>query len=254
MHSVCYVRGVSDGAEVERIYHAGRRAETVLDRRNPYRIGYLERRPDGTWSSIDDPLELHGPDLPNVLEPKVEYHGGRWHMRFLSVPADKPGSEDPRLFRIMHTTSANGRDGWSPPTEWFGTSDGYFDSVVIHDDRRAVMVITRDSDLEGRQDNPLQGVWLSRASAPAAPRSAWSAPIRVFAPESAGFEWVARGMCAPSAVWADDEHGSLSVFFAGAPGNRSWYRLALDALRRRRMPPFPSPVYFTIGRLDLGLE
>lgn len=253
MHSVCYVRGMADGVEVERIYHAGRSAESVVDRTQPYRIGYLERRSGGPWRSIEDPLPLHGPDLPSILEPKVEYHHGRWHMRFLSVPADKPGSEDPRQFRIMYTTSDNGRDDWSTPTEWFSTSDGFFDSSVIHDDRHALMVITRDSDLEGRADNPPQGVWLSSAATATDPRSAWSDPIRVFAAEQAGHEWTARGMCAPSIAWTDDDHRTISVFFAGAPGNRTWYSLALDALRQRRLPPFPSPVYFTVGRLDIEL-
>lgn len=251
MHAVGYVRGIADGDEVERIYHAGRASETVTNRRLPYRIGYLERRRGEPWRSLDAPLNLHSPDLPSVLEPKVEFHDGRWHMRFLTLPADKPGSEDPSQFRIMHTTSANGTDGWTTPTEWFGTADGFFDSVVLHDEEQALMVITRDSDLEGRDYNPPQGVWLSRADDPAAPRDRWSEPIQVFAAEDAGYAWTARGMCAPSAVWADPAHRTLSVFFAGAPQNRVWGRLALDALRRRRWPPVPSPVYFTIGRLDL---
>lgn len=251
MHSVCYVRGVSDGVEVERIYHAGRSSETVLNGKEPYRIGYLERRAGEPWSSIDHPLALHGPDLPSVLEPKVEFHHDRWHMRFLTIPTGKPGSEDPGKFRIMHTTSANGHDGWTTPAEWFGTDDGFFDSVVVHDDQRAIMVITRDSDLEGRKNNPPQGIWLSRADRPTDPRPEWSAPKRVFLAEQAGYEWAASGMCAPSAVWTDPEHRTISVFFAGAPGNRTWYRLALDAVRRRRLPPFPSPVFFTVGRLDL---
>ncbi len=251
MHAVCYVRGVADGTEVERIYHAGRSSQTVLNKRLPYRIGYLERRHSEPWRSIDQPLALHGPDLPSVLEPKVEYHDDRWHLRFLTIPADRPGSEDPSLFRIMHTSSANGRDGWTTPTQWFGTADGFFDSVMVNSDRGALMVITRDSDLEGRDNNPPQGVWLSRANAPTDPRSAWSDPVRIFAAEDAGFEWTAKGMCAPTAAWADPEHRTLSIFFAGAPENRTWSRLALKALRRRQLPPVPSPVFFTIGRLDL---
>ncbi|WP_439593013.1 hypothetical protein [Microbacterium sp.] len=253
MHSVCFARGVADGETVERIYHAGRSSETVLNGRLPYRIGYLERRHGESWRSAPAPLPLHGPGLPSVLEPKVEYHDGLWRMRFLTIPAAKPGSEDPAQFRIMHTTSVNGRDGWTTPEEWFGTKDGFFDSVVVHDDNRALMAITRDSDLEGRVNNPPQGVWLSEADGPGDPRPNWSRPARVFAAEDAGYEWTARGMCAPSAVWADPEHETLSVFFAGAPRDRTWSRLAIDAVRRRRLPPFPSPVYFTIGRLDLDV-
>ncbi|TDN90739.1 hypothetical protein [Microbacterium sp. BK668] len=122
MHSVCFVRGVADAHTVERIYHAGRASETVLNRRLPYRIGYLERRPGEPWRSIDQPLALHGPGLDSILEPKVEYHSGRWHMRFLTLPASRPGSEDPTRFRIMYTTSPNGRDDWTAPVEWFGTT------------------------------------------------------------------------------------------------------------------------------------
>ncbi|TDN90737.1 hypothetical protein EV279_0225 [Microbacterium sp. BK668] len=58
-------------------------------------------------------------------------------------------------------------------------------------------------------------------------------------------------MCAPTAVWSDAAHRTLSVFFAGAPAERAWHRLAVQAVRRGRRPPFPSPLYFTIGRLDL---
>lgn len=254
MHSVCFVRGVAHGQTVERIYHAGRASETVLNGQLPYRIGYLERVPGGQWRSIREPLAVHGPEMESVLEPKVEYHDGRWHLRFLTIPTSKPGSEDPTRFRIMHTTSADGHDDWTPPTEWFGMHDGFYDSVVVHDDRQALMVITRDSDLEGRPDNPPQGVWISRAHAPTDPRSEWTEPERIFAAEDAGYEWTARGMCAPTAVWSDDAHSELSVFFAGAPLERSWHRLALRALRRGQRPPIPSPLYFTIGRLDLEIE
>lgn len=253
MHSVCYVRGVADGVDVERIYHAGRSSQTVLNSRLPYRIGYLERRHGQPWRSFDQPLALQGSEMTSVLEPKVEYHGDRWHLRFLTIPEGKPGSEDPSRFRIMHTTSANGRDGWTTPTEWFGMAEGFFDSVMIDSDRGALMVITRDSDLEGRDNNPPQGVWLSRAKFPAEPRSTWSDPVRVFAAESAGYEWTAGGMCSPSAAWANSEHRTLCVFFAGAPGNRTWHLLALKALRHRQLPPFPSPMYFTVGRLDLDV-
>ncbi|TDN90738.1 hypothetical protein EV279_0226 [Microbacterium sp. BK668] len=55
------------------------------------------------------------------------------------------------------------------------------------------MVITRDSDLEGRADNPPQGVWISRASAASDPRPDWSDPVRIFAAEDAGYGWTARG-------------------------------------------------------------
>ena len=251
MHSVCFVRGVADGHEVERIYHAGRSSVTVADGRRPYRIGYLERHPGGPWRSIRHPLPLHALDRPSVLEPKVEYLDGRWHMRFLTIPGGKPGSEDPGRFRIMHTTSEDGRDGWTTPSEWFGTDAGFYDSVVVEAEGGALMVITRDSDLEGRPHNPPQGVWLSRAASATAPRGSWSEPVRVFAAEDEGYEWTAGGMCAPTAVWADAARTTLSVFFAGAPAERSWPRLALRALRERRMPPFPSPLYFTVGRLDL---
>lgn len=253
MHSVCFVRGVADRETVERIYHAGRASESVVNRRLPYRIGYLERRPGESWRSAPDPLVLRGPHLDSVLEPKVEYHDGVWHMRFLTIPAARPGSEDPTQFRIMHTTSANGRDDWTEPEEWFGTDDAFFDSVVVHDERRALMVITRDSDLEGRSGNPPQGVWVSQADTPRDPRSRWSSPERVFRAEDAGYEWTARGMCAPTAAWADFAHQTLSVFFAGAPRERTWGRLAIDAIRRRKLPPFPSPIFFTIGRLDLDI-
>lgn len=253
IHAVCFVRGIADGEVVERIYHAGRSAESVLNPRLPHRIGYLERRPGKPSRSIRHPLALHASGRESVLEPKVEYLDGLWRMRFLTLPAAKPGSEDPGQFRIMHTTSRNGRDGWSRPEEWFGREDGFFDSVVVDGGDRALMVITRDSDLEGRPDNPPQGVWVSQAHTAGAPRADWSPPERIFAAEDAGYEWTARGTCAPSAVWADAEHTTLSVFFAGAPRDRTWHRLARQAVRRRRLPSFPSPVFFTIGRLDLAV-
>lgn len=252
MHSVCYVRGMDSGVEVERIYHAGRAVETVLHRRAPYRIGYLERRPGCDWVSAQAPIPLHSAALPSVLEPKVEFHDGLWHMRFLTIPVGLP-SDDTDHFRIMHTVSRTGRDDWSEPVEWFGADDGFFDSVVAEDEHGAVMVITRDSDLEGRTGGPVQGVWLSTAAHASAPRSAWSDPVRVFAPEEAGIEWVDNGMCAPSAQWIEGHQRRLSVFFAGAPRDRSWPRLTLRALRARRTPPVPSPVYFTVGRLDIDI-
>ena len=71
---------------------------------------------------------------------------------------------------------------------------------------------------------------------------------------SAGARWYAKGIYSPSPVWQDADQRRLELFFTGVAATQAWPAMALAALRRRRMPPVPSPFYFTIGRASIAFE
>ncbi len=256
MHSVCYVAGEVDGRPVERIYHAGRTAETVLSTRAPYRIGFLERQ-DGEWTSRPAPIEVQGlRGVEGVLEPKVEYADGFWHMRYLAltdVGDDKNGKHT-----ILYSRSRDGETGWSAPVVFSDAAVGFYDSVVkpVPDDGGFLLALTRDSNLFGKQPYPSQGIWLSRSASRGIRLEDWPEPDLILDPEEDEDGWYRGGMCSPSLQWSDPAQSArrLHVFFVAAAAHVPWAKRALSAFRERRLPPVPAPFFFTIGRLDLKIE
>lgn len=254
LHSVCYVKGEVDGRPVERIYHAGRATETVLSTTAPYRIGFLERR-DGEWMSHPTPIEVKGLiGLEGVLEPKVEYADGFWHMRYLAlteVGDDKDGNHT-----ILYSRSRDGETGWSDPVVFSDAAAGFYDSVVLPDGDRFRLTLTRDSNLFGRVPYPKQGIWLAASDSRGTRLEDWSPPELVLDPDLDDDGWYRGGMCSPSPQWSDrpETPRRLHVFFVAAAAAMPWWRRAARALRARRRLPVPSPFFFTIGRLDLDVD
>lgn len=255
MHSVCYVKGEMDGAEVERIYHAGRPAETVLSTTAPYRIGYLEKR-DGEWVSCAEPLVLEGLiGHVGVLEPKVEYRDGLWHMRYLALTS--PGDDPDGRHTLLSSVSEDGRTGWSTPTVFADSEAGFFDSVsvpfALGDRKGHLMVLTRSGDFDDRSPYDSHGMWWSSAPDYSGDPARWTPPVQFLDAAASKEDWYGRGTYSPSLVW-NDEEGQLEVFFAASPRPTSWLRLARENLARWRPPPVPSPLYFTIGRATVDVR
>lgn len=258
MHSVCYVRGLVDGEEVERIYHAGRNTEWLWDEKTAYRIGFMEKR-NGRWECEPTPLPLHSQDRPSVLEPKVEYLDGKWSMRFLSIPMGLTGEDWPD-YTLFYCESDDGVS-WTTPSV-FSTNDtnqaGYFDSVLNQREGDGIftLALTRDSNLSAIRPYPAQGVWLSAAGRPFTKLEAWPAPQLVVDPAEDADGWYANGMCSPTAQWGTTAQDSdtLYIFFVAATEKQSWFKESLRRLASFRRPPVPAPFYFTIGRVGVGFS
>lgn len=254
-HSVCYVVGEANGRKVERIYHAGRSAETVLSRTAPYRIGYLERSGD-QWLVPTEPLPIEGLIGPvGVLEPKVEYRDGWWQMRYLALT--EPGDDSDGRHTILATRSRDGVTDWSDPVVLADDRHGFFDTICVpwtnSGPSAHLMVLTRSADLDGHTGNVRRGIWWSLAGEYSRESAVWSRP-RLLLDASAGARWYAKGICSPSPVFQDADQRRLELLFAGVAATQAWPAMTLAALRRRRMPPVPSPLYFTIGRASIAFE
>lgn len=256
MHSVCYVKGKNAAGDiVERIYHAGRSSERVLNKTLPYRIGYAEKI-NNKWVSCTSPLPLHSNDRPSVLEPKVEFVDGLWRMRFLSIPAGD--IKDPEHhFTIYYSESRDGVTGWSQPVVFTDQHEGYFDSIVVPHGSEWLMILTRDSNLDGKTPYPQQGIWLSRSRIYSGMRRNWSDPELILDANSDSDDWYRGGMCSPSAAWGtgdEEEAQTLYVFFVTATAKTHWLSLAIKSVLRGKRPPVPSPFYFAIGRLAVKIN
>lgn len=254
MHSVCYVEGMVLGEPVRRLYHAGRAAETVVSTGAPYRIGYLEMR-DGRWVSRPHPLEVMGlRDHLGVLEPKVEYVDGYWHMRYLALR--DPGDDKNGEHTILYSKSADGETNWSDPVVFADAAAGFYDSVVLVDHGRpCVLALTRDSNLSGATPYPQQGVWFAASPRYSPDLADWSAPSLTVVPEYDQDGWYRNGMCSPSLRWSDhpDEPDTLYVFFVTATARTPWPTMAYRALRSCTLPPVPAPFYFAIGKARIAV-
>ena len=256
LHSVCHVRGRVDGVDVERIYHAGRSAETVLSTTSPYRIGFLERR-NGRWVARPQPLEIAGLGTgKGVLEPKVEHVDGSWHLRYLALT--QPGDDKDGNHTILYSRSADGVTGWSEPTVFSDASAGYYDSVALPDRAGSgyLLALTRDSNLFGKPNYPSQGLWLADSADYATTLRGWSSPSLVVDPDDDRDGWYRGGMCSPSLQWSDDpdEPDVLYAFFVTATEHCPWPARAVRALRAGHLPPVPSPFYFAVGKARIEVH
>ena len=256
LHSVCYVTGISGGQQVERIYTAGRKSETVLSTKIPYTIGYLEKH-DGAWVSCGEPLPIQGisGNVGGVLEPKVEYVDGYWHMRYLALIT--PGDDKEGMHTILYTRSRDGVTDWSDPIVFSDAEENYFDSVVIPDRSTGyLMALTRDSNLLSKPDYPPQGIWLLQAEQYSGDRRDWSPPQLVVDPTKDTDGWYINGMCSPSIRWSDapGEKNVLYAYFVSATEKSNWFALAASSVVHRRLPPPPAPFYFAIGKARIDVR
>jgi hypothetical protein len=115
------------------------------------------------------------------------------------------------------------------------------------------MAVCRSTNLYGRKPFPKQGLWLLEGAKPNGNRENWSSsPLQIVDCEK-GEEWYKNGIASPSAHYGEDEEdkNTLYMFFTGLHQQRNWIHLAIDSIRKGKTPPFPSPFYFTIGRIEL---
>lgn len=137
-----------------------------------------------------------------------------------------------------------------PPTTFATTTEGFFDNAVARYGARWLMVLAGGTNLHGTRPFPEQGLWLSEADEPG-PRKRWLPPARLLDTDIRYEAWLGAGLCGPSFVREAGGDGAerLHVFATGTRRRTSWWKLAVDRLRRGRRPPVPAPFFFATGRL-----
>lgn len=252
LHSPSYVKGKVDGHWRERIYYAGQSSKKITDNDSPYKIGFMEKTADG-WQHQDRPLDISGDkERPNVLEPKVEYLDGKWHMRYAMTPVESSKHAWPD-YTIMHTESDDGVN-WSMPTVFFSNEEGYFDSVVVPFEKGYGMAVTRNSNLYGRSPFPPQGIWWLTAPTLSSRREDWTRePIQLLDPATDTDGWYRNGMCGPTLQFGNtsDDQDTIYIFFAGTTERTNWFTGSLRRILQKKGPLPPAPYFLTIGRLEV---
>ncbi|PLR73841.1 MULTISPECIES: hypothetical protein [Bacillus] len=255
-HTPCYVKGKGKNGETkELIYYTGRASKKVLDNDAPYSIGAIERTAGG-WRRIPFPVIMGTSSSPNVLEPKAGFIDGKWRMWYVTTRRET-GKKGYPHYTIMYTESDNGLTGWSSPFPLFGEDENYYDASVHPSAPEGFeMLVCRSTNLYGRKPFPKQGLWLLQGTEPDGKRSGWSSDPYCILDAEEGEDWYKHGIGSPSGHYGESEadRNTLYVFFTGLHRERNWMNIALDCLKKKRRPPFPSPFYFTVGRVELTKE
>jgi hypothetical protein len=252
-HTPCYVAGKGLGGEkVERIYYTGRASIHVLDNQAPYSIGVFTKTSIG-WERHTTPILTGTPESPNVLEPKARFFEGKWRIWYVTTKQET-GKKGYPQYRIQYTESLDGLTNWSQPEDLFLEEENFYDASVHTSNTNGYeMVVCRSTNLYGRSPYPKQGLWLLEGQKPNGKRSNWSKDPKPILDADSGELWYKNGTASPSCLYGENEtdKNTLYVFFTGLHKQRNWMRIALHRLRKNKMPPFPSPFYFTIGRIEL---
>ncbi|ONM47359.1 hypothetical protein B0T44_08620 [Nocardia donostiensis] len=250
MHTPSYVEGIVNGRTVRRIYYAGQATRTGTGPRSRYAIGALELR-DGAWCRREHPVLTGDTERPSAMEPRVIYADGCWHMWYCATIGEVGRGARPD-YEMRYCTSADGLT-WSPPVVFFDSGDGYFDNAVAAVDDHWEMIVARGTNLHGTQPFPPQGLWWAHAAELSGDRRTWSPLTRVLDTDTEPQDWYAAGICGPSFVWDADTDGNdvLHIFGTGTRAKTRWWPTAMEHIRRRKMPPVPSPFYLATGRLSL---
>lgn len=254
LHTPSYAVGAGMDASgqfyaCERIYHAGRNSQSIIDNSKPISIGVLEKTPRG-WARYPRPVLVGTSDFASVLEPKVRYLEGKWRMWYAATPR-VAGKKTPPIYQIRYVESEDGITSWSQPQVLFSTDEGYFDAVVNPSTDGYEMVTCRSGNLSGASAFPVQGLWWLSSQAPSGNRKDWSHdPLPILEVDSAAADWYANGVLGPSAQYGDtdEDRNTMYVFFTGVSRETNWLRAARKAFARGSRPPFPAPFYLSIAR------
>jgi hypothetical protein len=252
-HTPCYVAGRdSDGREVERIYYTGRASNEVVDNQAPYSIGVIEKTPKG-WRRHPAPILTGTEDSLNVLEPKARYFDGLWRIWYVTTKQETGKTGYPS-YRIQYTESEDGIHHWSKPVTLFDENENYYDASVHPANGPGYeMAVCRSTNLYGRKDFPKQGLWLLEGTEPNGLRDNWSPSPLCILDADEGEEWYRNGIGSPCGHYGEsvDDEGTLYMYFTGLHQKRNWLSIAVDRVKKRKVPPFPSPFYFTVGKVEL---
>ena len=247
MHAPCYVRSENGDRPRERIYYAGRLTRQQSGRESRYAIGLLERDGD-EWKRRNEPVIYGDAARPSALEPLVIHTDGKWRAWYLSAIGEVGPGGQPN-YELRYTESHDGLS-WDQPTAFATTTEGFFDNAVAPYGARWLMILARGTNLHGTRPFPEQGLWLSEADEPG-PRESWSPPARLLDTDTRTEAWLGAGVCGPSFVREADGKGTerIHVFATGTRLRTSWWKLAVDRMRRGRRPPAPAPFFLATGRL-----
>ncbi|RIW38336.1 hypothetical protein D3H55_01995 [Bacillus salacetis] len=251
-HTPCYVSGEDkNGEKAERIYYTGHGSKNVLDNHAPYSIGVFNKTPKG-WERFPAPILTGTPESPNVLEPKVRFFKGKWRIWYVTTKQET-GKKGYPQYRIQYVESLDGLTDWSEPENLFFEKENYYDASVHAAAVGYEMVVCRSTNLYGRNPFPKQGLWLLKGLEPNGKRNNWSSEPKLILDAENGENWYQNGTANPSCQYGDTKAdiNTLYVFFTGLNKQRNWLQIALRRLTKGKKPPFPSPFYFSIGRIEL---
>ncbi len=247
MHTPSYLP--AEGDVPERIYYAGRSGRRHVGRGSRYALGVLERR-DGRWERRDAPVLTGDDERPSVLEPRVVRHDGQYVLWFMAAPHEVAPGEQPD-YELRTSTSVDGVGGWTPPTVFTTTDEGFFDVALVRAGDGWEMLLARGTNLHGTVPYPPQGLWSMSAAQPSPDRRDWSAPVHVLDTDAPGTPaWMSAGVCDPAAVRNPD--GTLTVAVTGTRRRTGWLSLARGRLRRGHRPPPPAPFHLATAVLQLS--
>ncbi|KAB7668076.1 hypothetical protein F9279_14180 [Bacillus sp. B1-b2] len=253
-HTPCYVKGIEpNGAFVERVYYAGRGSNKVVDNNAPYAIGFLEKK-GSEWFRHPLPVITGTEELPNVLEPNVRFIEGMWRMWYVTTKQETGKNGFPQ-YRILYSESKDGLSNWSKPQAVFIENENFYNASV-HPSNNAhgfEMVVCRSTNLYGRTPFPKQGLWILEGKEANGDRINWSESPRLILDSDKGPEWYRNGVASPIGHYGESEYDqdTLYLFFTGLHKQRNWLRIALYCLKHKKSLPFPSPFYFSVGKLEL---
>ncbi len=252
-HTPCYVSGRDhNGAEVERVYYTGRASHKVVDNKAPYSIGVFEKKIDG-WSRYPSPVLTGTKDYPNVLEPKIRYIEGKWRAWYVTTKQETGKSGYPS-YTMMYAESDDGINSWSSPVPLFLDDENFYDASVHKSNTLGYeMAVCRSTNLYGRSPFPTQGLWLLNGNKPNGDRANWSETPQLILDAKEGENWYKNGIGSPCGHYGESENdqNTLYMFFTGLHSERNWLQIAKKNLKMSKLPPFPSPFYFTIGKVEL---
>ncbi len=251
-HTPCFVSGFSErGDAVERVYYTGRASKKVLDNEAPYSIGVIEKR-DDQWVRYQEPIITGTTASPNVLEPKVRYFDGLWRMWYVTTVQETGKTGEPR-YTIQYIESQNGINDWSEPISLFNEDENFYDASVHQTPSSGFeMTVCRSTNLYGRTPFPQQGLWLLEGKKPNGDRNNWSTDPYQLIDCDSGAEWYKHGTAAPCGYYGENEEdrNTLYLFFTGVNEHRNWLDITVSRLKKGKKPPFPSPFYFSIGKVE----
>ncbi|MCM3601126.1 hypothetical protein M3175_10330 [Robertmurraya korlensis] len=252
-HTPCYVLGHGEnGKVVERLYYTGRGSKKVVDNQSPYSIGVMTAT-GGIWRRHPTPILVGTKDSPNVLEPKVRYIEGKWRMWYVTTKQET-GKKGYPQYCIKYVESDDGLNNWSEPITLFTEEENYYDASV-HKSNGALyeMAVCRSTNLYCRHPFPKQGLWLLEGAKPNGDRTNWSPSPSLILDCDEGVEWYRNGIGTPNGYYGEDKQDkdTLYLFFTGLHQQRNWLKITLLKLKNKKVPPFPSPFYFTIGKVEI---
>ncbi|MCV9887017.1 hypothetical protein [Metabacillus halosaccharovorans] len=252
-HTPCYVSGIDqNGTVVERVYYTGRASNKVVDNQAPYSIGMLEKTVDG-WNRYPSPILRGTKDSPNVLEPKIRYIAEKWRAWYVTTKQETGKNGYPN-YTMMYAESDDGINNWSTPIPLFLENENFYDASVHKSNTNGYeMAVCRSTNLYGRSPFPMQGMWLLTGHKPNGDRANWSKNPLLILDAKEGEDWYKNGIGSPCGHYgeSEDDQDTLYLFFTGLHGKRNWLQHEKNNIRKKKLPPFPSPFYFAIGKVEL---